>query len=194
MIENVLTKKGVAFKAKVTVKGLISVGIVALAVTLPMLVHLVAGAEGGMKWLPMYLPVLIGGCILGVRWGLAVGVAPPLVSFAITALAGNPMPAAARLPFMIVELAVLASVSGLFANRIAANGWFAFPATIPAFVSGRTVFMLLALVFQSVTPFSPELIFSQIESGMLAVVLQSVAVSFAVMGLKALLYKEKKND
>ena len=155
MIDNILTRKGVAFKTKVTVKGLVSAGIVALAVVLPMLVHLAFGAEGGVKWLPMYLPVLIGGCILGVRWGLGVGIASPLASFAVTSLIGNPMPAAARLPFMIAELAVLAAVSGLFSKKIVKSGLFAFPATILAFVLCRTVFVLLVLVFNSFTPFSP---------------------------------------
>ncbi len=194
MIDNILTRKGVAFKTKVTVKGLVSAGIVALAVVLPMLVHLAFGAEGGVKWLPMYLPVLIGGCILGVRWGLGVGIASPLASFAVTSLIGNPMPAAARLPFMIAELAVLAAVSGLFSKKIVKSGLFAFPATILAFVLCRTVFVLLVLVFNSFTPFSPELIFAQIESGILAVVLQSVTVPFAVIGLKLLLGVGKIND
>ena len=194
MIDNILTRKGVAFKTKVTVKGLVSAGIVALAVVLPMLVHLAFGAEGGVKWLPMYLPVLIGGCILGVRWGLGVGIASPLASFAVTSLIGNPMPAAARLPFMIAELAVLAAVSGLFSKKIVKSGLFAFPATILAFVLCRTVFVLLVLVFNSFTPFSPEPIFAQIESGILAVVLQSVTVPFAVIGLKLLLGVGKIND
>ena len=194
MIDNILTRKGVAFKTKVTVKGLVSAGIVALAVVLPMLVHLAFGAEGGVKWLPMYLPVLIGGGILGVRWGLGVGIASPLASFAVTSLIGNPMPAAARLPFMIAELAVLAAVSGLFSKKIVKSGLFAFPATILAFVLCRTVFVLLVLVFNSFTPFSPELIFAQIESGILAVVLQSVTVPFAVIGLKLLLGVGKIND
>lgn len=44
MIENVLTKKGASVRLKITVKSLISAGIIALAVVLPQLVHLVAGA------------------------------------------------------------------------------------------------------------------------------------------------------
>ena len=43
MIENVLTLKQVTYKKKITIKTLISIGIVAMAVTLPMLVHLIAG-------------------------------------------------------------------------------------------------------------------------------------------------------
>ena len=193
MIENVLVRKNLSLKVKITVKSLISAGIVALAVILPQLAHLVAGQAGGVEWLPMYLPVLLGGCLLGWTWGLGVGIASPIVSFLITLALGDPMPALARLPFMIVELATFASVSGLFSKKIATNAWMAFPAVLLAQVMGRTVFMLLVLVFQSVTPFTPAVIWSQIQTGLLALVLQAVVVPFAVLGLKLLLDRDK-ND
>ena len=113
MLENVLARRNASLKIRITVKSLVSIGIVALAVLLPQFVHLVLGQAGGMQWLPMYLPVLLGGCLLGTWWGLGVGIASPLVSFAITSAMGNAMPAAARLPFMAAELAVFAAVSGL---------------------------------------------------------------------------------
>ncbi|MCM1368678.1 MAG: ECF transporter S component [Roseburia sp.] len=194
MLENVLAKKGCDLKIKVTVKSVISVLLVALAVGLPQIIHVASGQAGGVRWLPMYLPVLLGGCLLGWAWGLGIGIASPIMSFLITFATGNPMPAAARLPFMIAELAVFAAVSGLFTKKIAENGWMAFPAVLLAQVSGRTVFMLLALIFQSVTPFTPALIWSQIQTGLLGMVLQAVIVPFAVMGLRALLNRDKNND
>lgn len=187
MIENILTRKNCTVKVKITVKSLLSVGLVALAVILPQLVHLALGASGGVEWLPMYLPVLLGGCLLGAEWGLGVGVLSPVVSFAITALFGNPMPASARLPFMICELAVMAAVSGLFSEKISKNGWTAFAAVILAFTAGRTLFMILALIFAPLTPFTPALIWSQIESGLVGMILQCVLIPFAVMGLRKLL-------
>ena len=193
MIENVLVRKNLSLKVKITVKSLISAGIIALAVILPQLVHLIAGQPGGVQWLPMYLPVLLGGCLLGWAWGLGVGIASPVISFLITLAFGDPMPAATRLPFMMAELAVFAAVSGLFSKKIAANGWMAFPAVLLAQVSGRAVFMLLVLIFQSVTPFTPALIWSQIQTGLLGLVLQAVIVPFMVMGLKLLLDRDK-ND
>ena len=192
MIENVLVRKNVSFKMKITVKGLVSAGIVALAVLLPQLLHLALGQAGGVQWLPMYLPVLLGGCLLGWAWGLGIGLASPVVSYLITLAYGDPMPALARLPFMVVELAVFAAVSGLFTKKIADNGWMAFPAVLLAQVAGRSVFMLLVLVFQSVTPFTVEMIWSQIQTGLLGMVLQAVIVPFAVMGLKKLL--DRKDD
>ena len=193
MIENVLVKRGASLKVKITVKSVIAAGLVALAVILPQLVHLVLGAPGGVTWLPMYLPALLSGCLLGSVWGLGVGIASPVVSFLITLAFDSPMPAAARLPFMIAELAVFAAVSGAFSKSISQNGWMAFPAVLLAQVSGRTAFMLLVLVFSSLTPFTPALIWSQIQTGLLGMVLQAVVVPFAVMGLKKLLDREK-ND
>lgn len=193
MVENVLTRKGLSFRLKVTVKSLISAGIIALAVILPQLVHIVAGAQGGVTWLPMYLPVLLGGCLLGWAWGLGIGILSPVASFLITSAAGNPMPAAARLPFMIAELAVFAAVSGLFSEKIVKNGWLAFPAVLLAQVAGRSVFMLSVVIFQSVTPFTPAMIWGQIQTGLFGMVLQAVIVPFIVMGLRSLLIKDK-ND
>lgn len=194
MIETALTKRNLSLKLKITIKSLISAGVVALAVILPQIVHLIAGASGGVQWLPMYLPVLLGGCLLGTWWGLGTGVASPIVSFLITSAIGSPMPVAARLPFMIVELGVYGAVSGLFSQKISQNGWMAFPAVLLASVCGRAVFMLLVLIFQSVIPFTPELIWSQIQTGLLALVLQAVIVPFIVMGLRLLLLRERKND
>lgn len=192
MIESVLAKHNVKFGVRITVKALISAGIIALAVVLPQLVHLAAGAEGGVRWLPMYLPVLLGGCLLGWRWGLGIGLLSPLASFAVTSAAGNAMPAASRLPYMMAELAVFAAVSGLFSRKIAANGWMAFPAVLLAQVSGRVAFIAIAAVFQSVSPLSASAVWAQVQTGLLGLVVQAVVVPFIVMGLRALMNRENR--
>ncbi len=194
MIEQVLSRHNAALRVKITVKALISLGIIALAVLLPQLVHLALGAPGGMQWLPMYLPVLLGGCLLGAIWGLGVGILSPVVSFAITTLIGNPMPALTRLPYMIVELAVFAAISGLFSRKIAQNGWMAFPAVLLAAVSGRLIFLAMAAMFQSISPLSAAIVWSQIQTGLVGLVLQAVLVPFLVMGLRLLLIKDKDKE
>ena len=193
MLESIMVAKNLSAKVKITIKSLVSVGLIALAVILPQIVHLALGQSGGAQWLPMYLPVLIGGCILGYKWGLAVGIASPLVSFLITSIWNDPMPVAARLPFMMAELAVFAFVSGAFSKKISNNAWMAFPAVLLAQISGRAFFLLLVTVFQSITPFTPEMIWSQIQTGFIGIILQALIVPFAVMGIKKLLDKEK-ND
>lgn len=192
MLENALVHRKCSVKVKITVKSLVAAGLVALAVALPQIIHLALGQPGGVQWLPMYLPVLLGGCLLGVGWGVGIGIASPIVSFLLTSIWNNPMPAAARLPFMVVELAVFAAVSGLFTKKISENGWMAFPAVLLAQVAGRSVFMALVAIFQSVTPFTPALIWSQIQAGLLGMVIQAVIIPFAVMGLRLLLQKDGK--
>lgn len=194
MIENVLTKKGFSFKAKITIKSVIAAGLVALAVILPQLFHLFAGASAGVKWLPMYIPVLLGGCLLGWKFGLIVGIASPVMSFAITSAFGSPMPALQRLPFMIVELSVFAVVSGLFSDKIYENVWLAFPAVILAEICGRGIFMLAVTIFQSVTPFTPAMIRGQIQTGLIGLFLQAAIIPFVVIGLKKLIDKDNDND
>lgn len=190
MFENALTMRNLSVRTKITCKTLVSAGLIALAVILPQLVHLALGQHGGVKWLPMYLPVLIGGCLLGAKWGLAVGVLSPLVSFLITTAMGNPMPAAPRLPFMMAELAVFALVSGLFTKKIAANGLWAFPAVILAQICGRAAFLLLVAATQSMTQFTPAMIWGQIKTGFVGLAVQAVLVPVIIIALRKLLIKD----
>lgn len=192
MLENVLVQKNVKLKTKITIKSLITVGLIALAVGLPQLVHLVAGAQGGMTWLPMYLPVLIGGCLLGTLWGLGIGIASPVVSFLVTLSSGSPMPALERLPFMIIELAIFALVAGLFSKKISENGWLAFPAVLLAQVAGRITFITLVAIFQNLLSFNVATVWTQIQTGLIGLVLQAVLVPLVIMLLNHLLNRKKQ--
>lgn len=189
MIENALRSRQVSFKLGITVKALISAGIVALAVLLPQLAHLALGEQAGMRFLPMYLPVLLGGCLLGWQWGLGIGLLSPLVSHLITSAAGPPMPALARLPFMMAELAVFAVVCGVFSDKIAKNGLMAFPAVLLAQLGGRSVFLLSAAVFSGVSPLNAAMVWSQIQTGFAGLLIQAVLAPVIIIGLKALMDK-----
>ena len=192
MIEAYLTKKQAGLKLKIGVKSGICGGVIALAVVLPQILHLALGASGGVQWLPMYLPVLIGGCLLGWKLGLAVGVLSPIVSFLVTLAFGTPMPAAARLPYMIVELAVFAAVSGAFSKKISENSVFAFPAVLLAAVSGRAVFLLTVAIFQAVSPLKLAVAWAQVQAGLLALVLQALIVPAIVILAAHFMNKEEK--
>ena len=189
MLENVLTKQNATTQKKLTLNAVLSVGLIALAVVLPQIVHIALGQPGGVQLLPMYLPVLIGGCLLGWKWALAVGMLSPVVSFAITSLMGSAMPALPRLPFMMAELAVFALVSGLFSKKIYENGLWAFPAVILAQLAGRAVFLGLVAIFQSIAPFSPQMIWGQIAAGWLGLLIQAIAVPLLIIALRAVLVK-----
>ena len=188
MIENALRSRQVSFKLGITVKALISAGTVALAVLLPQLAHLALDEQAGMRFLPMYLPVLLGGCLLGWQWGLGIGLLSPLVSYLITAAAGAPMPALARMPFMMAELAVFAVICGVFSDKIAKNGLMAFPAVLLAQLGGRSVFLLSAAAFSGVSPLNAAMVWSQIQTGFAGLLIQAVLAP-VIIGLKAFMDK-----
>lgn len=192
MLESILVKKQVSTKAKITIKSLISAGLIAMAIILPQIVHLVAGAKGGMIWLPMYLPILIGGALLGVKWGLGVAIVSPILSFLITSAISSPMPALARLPFMIAELCVFALVSGLFSKAISKRTWLVIPAMISAIVAGRLSFLALVAIFDSVSSLSVSLVYNQILMCWPGVLLAIVLVPVIMFILNKLLNKENK--
>ncbi len=190
MLESVLAGRKVTLKNKIAVKTLTSVGLIALAVILPQIVHLALGQPGGVQLLPMYLPILIGGCLLGLHWAIVVGALSPVVSFAITSMIGEAMPALPRLPFMVAELAVFAVVSGLFSKKIYENGMWAFPAVILAQLAGRLVFLGLVAIFQNIAPFTVQMIWSQILTGWIGLAIQTTLVPLLIIGLRAILVKD----
>lgn len=195
MIENFLTRHEVSVKLKITAKTAISAFLIISAVALPQFFHIFSGASGGMVYLPMYLPSLLAGCLLGKWWGLGVGVLSPLASFLFTTLfLGSAMPALSRLPFMTAELAAFGLVTGLFSSKIAENSWMAFPAVLIAEVGGRLLFLGLAAIFQSISPLNATLVWTQIQSGFVGLILWAVIAPVLVMLLSLLLKKDVKDD
>ena len=194
MLENALTSRNLTVSARTAWKTAVSAGIIVLAVVLPQIVHLAMGQPGGAKWLPMYLPVLLGGLLLGTRWALPVGLISPLVSYLVTSALGSPMPVAERLPFMMVELAIFAAVSGLFSKKAAKNALWAVPAVIAAQIAGRAVFLGLVAVFQRYVSFSTAMIWSQLKAGYPGMLAQIVLVPVIVWLLGKLLLKDGTDD
>ncbi len=85
---------------KNTTKNITVTGVcIAIAVLLPMVFHTVP--NGGSIFLPMHIPVLFCGLACGWQYGLLCGAISPILSSLITG-----MPPAAKLPSMVVELAV----------------------------------------------------------------------------------------
>ena len=191
MLDKALTQRDASISKRITIKSLVSLFLIALAAALPQLVHLALGQPGGVQFLPMYLPVLVGGCLLGARWAVTVGALSPVVSYLLTSIAGDPMPALPRLPFMIAELTVFALVAGLFSRKIAENGLWAFPAVIAAQLAGRAVFLGAVALFQGVSPFTVPMIWSQIVAGLPGLAIQAVLVPLMIIALRTVLVKDK---
>lgn len=192
MIDAILSNRGASVKARITVKTLISAVVIALAVALPQLLHVASGAAGGVKWLPMYLPIIVGACVLGVKWGAVTALLSPVVSFLLTSAFSSPMPAAARLPFMASELVVMAIIAGSFSSLVNKNAAFGILAVFSALVLGRAFFLLSVVIFQSVTPFTPAVIWGQIVTGIPGLIVNFVAAS-ALIALFSLLIKGERD-
>ena len=84
---------------------------IALCVVLPLAFHAIP--DGGSIFLPMHIPVLLCGLMLGWRCGLTCGVLGVLLSSLITG-----MPPMAYVPPMLVELAVYGLVTGLLSRLV----------------------------------------------------------------------------
>ncbi len=190
MLELVLKQKNVNFKTRVGIKTVVSLLVIILAIVLPQIVHIFAGATGGVLFLPMYLPILLGGCLLGAYWGVGIGIIAPILSFLFTSLLGNPMPIAIRLPYMVFELGIFGLVSGLFSKLIFRNKWFVYPAIICAIIFGRLAFLGLAFIFQNISTIQGTMAWNQILSGYAGVIIQIVVLPLIIFALLKLLKKD----
>lgn len=194
MIDTFLVGKNASQKTKITVKSLLFVGFAILAVLLPQIAHIAIGGDSGVRFLPMYFPVLLGGMILGFKTGVFLGIASPVLSFLITSAFGNPMPALVRLPYMIAELTVYAAVSGAFSKLVAKRGLWAFPAVLAAEISGRSLFLLSAFIFEKISPISFSFAFSQVLTGIIGIIVQTITVPLIVIALREILLSRNNGN
>lgn len=87
---------------------------IAFGVLLPQVFHMIGGPGLGGTLLPMHIPVLLSGFILGPVSALIVGLVTPMFSFVYT---GGTMPAIPMLYFMIIELGVYGLIVSLLYNK-----------------------------------------------------------------------------
>ncbi|WP_154052761.1 ECF transporter S component [Olsenella uli] len=117
----------------------------ALGVVLPMLFHAIPNA--GMVWLPMHVPVLVCGLLVGPVPGLVAGILAPALSSALTG-----MPPAPMLPSMVCELAVYGLVAGLLSQYVRTGKAVAdlYVSLVGSMLVGRIVGgVLQALIFSA---------------------------------------------
>lgn len=144
---------------------------IALGIVLPQAFH-VFGQDAGSMFLPMHLPVLMAGVLLGGWYGLGVGVIVPILSSVLTG-----MPAVPMVYFMIFETAAYGLVSGLLASRKCP----VYLRLIPAMIAGRIVYgvslMIAVYLLNLRFPFASGTAFvSGMISGIPGIVIQLVAI------------------
>jgi niacin transporter len=179
--------------------------LLAIGIVLPQVFHLTGGPASGATFLPMHIPVLIAGLLLGPVYGLILGGVTPVCSFLITA-----MPVAARLPFMIVELAIYGGVSGLLyhtagLSRIRLPGRFRdgegdhsgprtperlaglYISLILAMIAGRVVYAVSLLIMGrlfGLEKADPAAILTAVATGIVGIMIQIIVIPPIIFALQ----------
>lgn len=141
----------------------------ALSIVLPQVFHLTGIPQVGSIFLPMHIPVLLAGFMLGPVYASIIGALAPVISHLLTN-----MPAAARLPFMIVELLVYGLASGLFYHvfRLKEKRFGAVITLALSMLAGRLVYALALVVAAE---------FFGIEGGFMAAVTATVSGVYGIV-------------
>lgn len=113
MTDNSIIKSAGKPRVSFKIQTLGAIAAIVGAVVIPQLFHVMGAISGlgaalGETFLPMHLPIIVAGLLAGPFAGAVSGLLGPLVSFALTG-----MPAAAMLPFMMIELCAYGLFAGL---------------------------------------------------------------------------------
>ena len=127
-----IVKKMAGKKRTIDIKKLNLAGLfIALGVIIPYFAGHAFGIEG-VVFLPMHIPVLMAGLLLGWRYGAIVGVLAPILSSLLTG-----MPALwPQLPMLGSELIIFGLVAGLVREKFK---WNLYVSLIVAMIAGRVI-------------------------------------------------------
>lgn len=117
---------------KITTGGLL----VAVGILLPQVFHISGIPQSGNVFLPMHIPVLLSGFLIGPLWGLFIGIITPIISSLLTG-----MPPVPRLYFMILELSAYGCIAGVLSKR-----FHVYISLIFSMIGGRIVYGLSLLI------------------------------------------------
>ena len=151
----------------------------ALGVLLPIVFHYVY-PMGGRVLLPMHLPPLLAGFLVGPAAGLVVGLLAPGLSYLLTG-----MPPSYAVPLMTLELPMYGLIAGLAYVRLRMN---IYVALVLAMIFGRLMFALglLVLGMFMALPYTSAEFFTTgiISAGLPGIVLQLVLIPILVAAVK----------
>lgn len=172
---------------KITYGGLL----IAAAVLLPQVFHLTGVAQAGKVFLPMHIPVLLGGFVLGPVFGLFIGIISPLISCLITG-----MPDMQRVLFMVFELAGYGFISGLFYETLGfrKRKFGIYISLISAMIAGRLVYgfsLFAAGSLLGLEGFSFFMMIGAVVTGVWGIIIQLVFLPSVVYGLERSGYLER---
>jgi len=150
-----------------------------LALVLPIGFH--AFGIGGRVFLPMHVPVLLAGFLVGPGSGLLVGILAPSISHLITG-----MPPSYAVPLMSLELPIYGLIAGLAYVKMRMN---IYVALVIAMVIGRLMFGLGLFVLGMFLelPYTAAAFFAAggpIVAGLPGIVLQLFLIPLVVAAVK----------
>ena len=150
---------------------------IALGVVLPIAFHQVQLA--GRIFLPMHIPVLLAGILLGPISGMVVGLICPTLSFLLTG-----MPLAYAVPLMTLELPLYGLVSGIATRKLKIP---LIPSLILAMIVGRLGFAIGLFILGRFIelPYGIKyFIVYAIPTGLPGIILQIVLIPVLVVGIR----------
>ncbi len=156
----------------------------ALAVIVPQVFHIIPVANTGGVFLPMHIPVLLTGLFCGPLYGLMVGGLSPVISSLITG-----MPAAVRLPFMVVELMAYGFFIGLFyeLKRNTNKYYRLYTSLVDAMFMGRLAYFLglvVAVYILGVEKLSVFAVIDAVVLGIPGIIIQFIIIPPIVAAVK----------
>lgn len=150
----------------------------ALGLILPMAFH---AFGGGSTFLPMHIPVLIGGFVLSLPFAMMVGVTTPILSSLLT---GMP-PAFPILPYMVFELATYGAVSSLLYRKYRLNIYLTlFGSMIAGRIVAAIIVWILAAFFMAKLPGPMIFITGAIAGGVPGIIIQILFIPGIVLALQ----------
>ena len=159
-------------------KAGIGVGFVIATILLPQIFHSFGAA--GTVFLPMHIPVLLVGFLLGPVYGMAVGAVSPMISSYLT---GMPQEFPV-MPIMVLELATYGLVSGLLSKHTK------LPVIVSLFIAMFAGRISYAVGYYSIRAFFlPEITekispVNALVTGIPGVLIQGILITIVVMYLK----------
>lgn len=161
----------------------VSASICALSIITPQIFHLVGGQVAGNAFLPMHIPVLLGGFLLPPGAAMVCGALSPVLSFFLTG-----MPAVPRLIFMVLELGAYGFFVSLFARKLRLP---TFLSLVLSMLCGRAVYFLSAVAALRVLHLqipgmssAAAAVWAAVSTGVPGIILQLVLIPALVAALK----------
>lgn len=142
----------------------------ALGLILPQMFHFLPVANAGKVMLPMHIPAILAGYLLGSRSGMIVGFLSPVMSSLLFQ-----MPAAVMMPVMAVEIMVYGWAAGYFGRKIR----YSYISLIVTMICGRAasgvMYIIMANVF-GLSQLNMQAFLIGIAAGVPGIVLQLVII------------------